>query len=222
MCGINYIYFRLFMNKSVFAIAIIATNIVTFSVTKMFVGKSTVASQGAEENKYLPLVHAYYDAINTPPSENTPQMLASIVSNEWIALPPLSGGNGIDGIVRTLGTRYNTVPNIKINVQEVLPSGEDRLIVRTVITGTPNGQFMGVNAMQGKTFEINAIDVHTIKDGKLAELQHVEDWSTAIKQVGAGEQPNNQPNSDLAPTLLPANMEAPQPEQPNVMQNITK
>lgn len=192
------------MNKSVFAIALVATSVITFSATKMFMGKYTATSQSVQENQYIPLVQTYYSAINAAPSESTRQILEKVVSVEWVANPSLSGGNGIDDIIGILNLYYGTTPNIKFNIQDVLTT-DDRIIVRTTITGTPGGKFMGISATQGKSFEINAIDIHTIKDGKLSELQHVEDWSAAIKQV------NDEEQSSIT-ALQPASPTIPQPQ----------
>ncbi len=66
---------------------------------------------------------------------------------------------------------------------EVIEAG-DKVIVRGRATGTPQGPMFGVDG-QGRSFDIMSIDVHTIKDGKIVETHHIEDWSTALRQLSA-------------------------------------
>ena len=58
----------------------------------------------------------------------------------------------------------------------------NRIIVRSVASGTPVGPFFGVPP-SGKTFKIMTIDIHTIIDGKAITAHHVEDWAGALRQL---------------------------------------
>src|SRR5712664_4603619 len=49
------------------------------------------------------------------------------------------------------------------------------VIVRGEVTGTPAGDLFGV-PHGGKSFRIMAIDIQTIKDGKIARTYHLENW----------------------------------------------
>ncbi len=44
---------------------------------------------------------------------------------------------------------------------------------------------MGVDTDGSKSFEIMAIDIHTVVDGRIVELHHLEDWPTAIAQLSS-------------------------------------
>ena len=59
----------------------------------------------------------------------------------------------------------------------------DRYVVRSKATGTPSGDFMGVDTDGTKSFEIMAIDIHRVVDGQIHEVHHLEDWPTAIAQL---------------------------------------
>lgn len=63
---------------------------------------------------------------------------------------------------------------------------ENQVIVRSKITGTPNspeGKFFGVPTDGTKSFATMSIDIHTIENGKITKVNHIEDWATSIKQV---------------------------------------
>lgn len=77
---------------------------------------------------------------------------------------------------------HQRVPDLKWEVLEILVSG-DRVIVRGEGSGTPAGEFMGV-PHGGRNFRILAIDIHTVRDGKLTgRTYHVEDWMGATRQM---------------------------------------
>ena len=60
----------------------------------------------------------------------------------------------------------------------------DRVIVRGEVTGTPAGELFGV-AYSGKSFRMMAIDIQTIRDGKITKTYHMENWLSALNQLRA-------------------------------------
>jgi predicted ester cyclase len=72
---------------------------------------------------------------------------------------------------------------MKFDIKEVLVSG-DRVIVRGEVTGTPAGELFGV-PHTGKSFRIMAVDIQTIRDGKIAKTYHMENWLSALNQLRA-------------------------------------
>ena len=75
------------------------------------------------------------------------------------------------------------VPDMKHEIKEIIVAG-DKIIVRGELSGTPAGDFFGV-PHSGKSFKIMALDIQTIKGGKIARTHHVEDWAAAINQLRA-------------------------------------
>ena len=71
------------------------------------------------------------------------------------------------------------VPDFGIEVQEVLQSG-DRWIVRSVMFGTPVGRFLGLDPT-GRSFSFQAIHIHRLVDGLIAETWHVDDMAGAAR-----------------------------------------
>ncbi len=65
---------------------------------------------------------------------------------------------------------------------EILQDG-NKVIVRSEITGTQRGPFMGFPAKSRK-MTIQAIDIHEVKDGKIVRTWHTEDWMTGLHQLG--------------------------------------
>jgi len=79
---------------------------------------------------------------------------------------------------------WKLIPDLKWEIQEMYQDG-NTVIVRSMASGTPNGDFMGVKATGAKSFKTMTIDMHTVENGQVIKVHHLEDWSTAIKQLSA-------------------------------------
>jgi ketosteroid isomerase-like protein len=90
---------------------------------------------------------------------------------------------GRDTSIKVVSNFANTIPDMKFDVKDVLVAG-DRVIVRGEVTGTPSGELFGV-PHSGNSFRIMAVDIQTIRDGKIAKTFHLENWLSAIGQLCA-------------------------------------
>jgi ketosteroid isomerase-like protein len=90
---------------------------------------------------------------------------------------------GRETSIKVVSNFATTIPDMKFDVKEVLVAG-DRVIVRGEVTGTPAGDLFGV-PHSGKSFRIMAVDIQTIRDGKIARTFHMENWLSAIGQLRA-------------------------------------
>ena len=90
---------------------------------------------------------------------------------------------GRDTSIKVVSNFANTIPDMKFDIKEMLVAG-DRVIVRGEVTGTPSGELFGV-PHSGKSFRMMAIDIQTIKDGRIAKTFHMENWLSAIGQLRA-------------------------------------
>lgn len=77
---------------------------------------------------------------------------------------------------------WKIIPDLKWEPQQVINDG-NVFVVRSIASGTPNGDFMGLPTDGTKSFKIMTIDIHTMRDGKIASTHHIEDWPTAMKQL---------------------------------------
>jgi ketosteroid isomerase-like protein len=90
---------------------------------------------------------------------------------------------GRDTSIKVVGNFAKSIPDMKFDIKEVLVVG-DRVIVRGDVTGTPAGELFGV-PHSGKSFRMMAIDIQTIRDGKIAKTYHMENWLSALGQLRA-------------------------------------
>src|SRR5438876_2443957 len=109
------------------------------------------------------------------------QILTPDYESCWGYLPGECWGR--DNSIRVVGGFAKSIPDMKFDIKEVLVSG-DRVIVRGEVSGTPAGDLFGA-AHSGKSFRIMAIDIQTIKDGRIVRTYHLENWLSALGQLRA-------------------------------------
>jgi len=90
---------------------------------------------------------------------------------------------GRETSIKVVSNFANTIPDMTFEIKEVLVAG-DRVVVRGEVTGTPSGDLFGV-PHSGRSFRIMAVDIQTIRDGKIAKTYHMENWLSAIGQLRA-------------------------------------
>lgn len=77
---------------------------------------------------------------------------------------------------------WKLIPDLKWEVQEMIQQ-DNKVVVRSIASGTPTGDFMGLPTNGTRSFKIMTIDVHTVENGQIKQVHHLEDWATAIKQL---------------------------------------
>lgn len=79
---------------------------------------------------------------------------------------------------------WKMIPDLKWEPQDIIVSG-NKVVVRSVASGTPRGSFMGLAVDGSRSFRIDTIDIHEIEGGQVIRVHHLEDWASAIKQLSA-------------------------------------
>lgn len=128
------------------------------------------------------VVKTFYDFLSNPGSKSHAQTFRTNVTGDWASIGNYSGKTkSANAFIGQLGFFAKLIPDLEWKVEEMIQAG-DRVIVRGRATGTPKGPLFGVDG-KGKGFEIMSIDIHTMKDGKIARSYHVEDWAGALRQL---------------------------------------
>lgn len=79
---------------------------------------------------------------------------------------------------------WKLVPDLKWEPKDYVVEG-NKVVVRSVATGTPNGNFMGLPTDGTRSFKIDTIDIHELENGHIVRVHHLEDWATAMRQLSA-------------------------------------
>ncbi|AKJ30169.1 lipoprotein [Caldimonas brevitalea] len=110
--------------------------------------------------------------------------LAQVLSDDWQSFGDGSGRvKTRDEFLAQLEDIGRVAPDLTWEVEEMLQLN-NRVVVRGRARATPVGPFLGV-APSGRSFEIMAIDIHTVERGRIVRSYHVEDWQGAVQQLQA-------------------------------------
>ncbi len=127
-------------------------------------------------------IMAFYEKALTVNNETRPTAVLTPLMAEGYKSSSSVDAKGAEQLMGQLEFFWKVVPDLKWEPQQIINEG-DVFIVRSIATGTPNGNFMGMPTDGSKSFKIMTIDMHTMKDGKFVSTNHVEDWTTAMKQL---------------------------------------
>jgi predicted ester cyclase len=128
------------------------------------------------------LLLPFYAAFDDPASKDTRALVEAALSADWCSYSNDKEFKGREAFIQGVQGMAKMVPNMRWRVEEILVSGQ-RAIVRSIVSGTPQGQFMGMPVSDQASFSVMAIDIHTIVDGRSAVVHHVEDWASAMRQL---------------------------------------
>lgn len=87
-------------------------------------------------------------------------------------------------LIKQLSFFWKLIPNLVWEPQDLVIS-ENKVVVRSVASGSPKGNFMGMELDGSKSFKIDTIDIHEIENNQIIRVHHLEDWATAIGQLKA-------------------------------------
>jgi predicted ester cyclase len=131
------------------------------------------------------VIAPWYKLFNLPVEGDMKALQEEILTPDYQSCSGYLSGEcwGRDASIKVVSGFATSIPDLKFQIQEVLVAG-DRVIVRGEITGTPAGALFGV-PHTGKSFRIMAVDIQTIRDGKISKTYHMENWLSALGQLRA-------------------------------------
>lgn len=123
-----------------------------------------------------------YDALNEPSQKDVEALLAAAAHPDYHSYHTNEEFLTRDQLANIFKSMGVVTPDLRWDVKDIMVIG-DTVIVRGEATGTPVAEFWGATPT-GKSFKTMAIDIFTIRNGKLARAYHVENWMTALQQLG--------------------------------------
>jgi ketosteroid isomerase-like protein len=145
----------------------------------------TASAQTLTEAQARAVIAPWYVLFNQPVQGDMKTLQEQILTADYESCSGYLPGEcwGRDASIKVVGGFAKSIPDMKFEIKEVLVAG-DRVVVRGEVTGTPAGDLFGV-PHSGKGFRIMAIDIQTIRDGKIARTYHLENWLSALGQLRA-------------------------------------
>jgi ketosteroid isomerase-like protein len=146
---------------------------------------ATATAQSLPEAKAREIIAPWYSLFNVAGRADVKAVQEQVLTPDYEScsgyLPTECWGR--DTSIKVVSSFSNSIPDMKFDIKEVLVAG-DRVIVRGEVTGTPAGDLFGV-PHTGKSFRMMAIDIQTIKDGRISKTFHMENWLSALGQLRA-------------------------------------
>ena len=134
-----------------------------------------------EQDSNKALVRRYYDDVF---NQRNIGLVATLAVEDYVEHDPFPGqGDGRADLEARVRLILDAMNPLQFNVQDVVAEG-DRVVVRWTQSGTQSGNFMGIPGT-GRTFSIAGIDIHRIREGRMAEHWHVVDLFSLLQQLGA-------------------------------------
>ena len=146
-------------------------------------GASAASAQGLTDAQARAIIAPWYSLFNISTRGDVKAIQEQVLTADYESCSGYLPGEcwGRDTSIKVVSNFANSIPDMKFDIKEVLVAG-DRVIVRGEVTGTPAGELFGV-PHTGKSFRIMAIDIQTVRDGKIAKTFHMENWLSALGQL---------------------------------------
>lgn len=127
------------------------------------------------------IVWPLYDALNEPAKKDVSALLAKAAHPDYRSYHTNEEFLTRDQLAEIFRGMGVSVPDLHWEIKDLQVNG-DQVIVRGEATGTPKAEFWGAKPT-GKGFKTMALDLFTVKNGKLASCYHIENWMTALQQM---------------------------------------
>jgi steroid delta-isomerase-like uncharacterized protein len=125
------------------------------------------------------LVAMWYQAFD----RKEPHLLDQILSEDWVDIPSPPGiPPGPAGVKPTFARLTKTFPDLKLTIEDILQDG-NKVVVRARMAGTQKEAFMDFPSKNRK-IDIQVVDIHEVKGGKIIRTWHTEDWMSGLRQLG--------------------------------------
>jgi predicted SnoaL-like aldol condensation-catalyzing enzyme/ketosteroid isomerase-like protein len=127
------------------------------------------------------IVAPLYDALNQPSKKDVAALLAKACNPDYRSYGTNEDWLTRDQLAEVFKMIGSAVPDLRWTIEDIQTFG-DQIVVRGEASGKPTGELFGAKPT-GKNFKTMALDLFTVKNGKLASAYHVENWMTALEQI---------------------------------------
>ena len=138
----------------------------------------------SEENK-ASVRRLYEEFVNRDDQSVVNELVAKDCVDHNPPGPDIASGR--EGLIQVFAMFRSAFPDMTATINDQVAEG-DKVVTRLTITGTHQGEFMGIPAT-GKSFSIEAIDIFRIEDGQIVERWGEADNMGMMQQLGVVPMP---------------------------------
>ncbi len=125
----------------------------------------------------------YNECLTVNETTNTSELLDNLFADDFQSINAKET-KGKPQLIGQIAGFWKMMPDMKWEIKDMIQEG-NQVVVRSEFSASPNGNFMGMELDGTKSFKTMAIDIHTIENGKIKTVYHIEEWTTAIAQLKA-------------------------------------
>jgi predicted ester cyclase len=148
----------------------------------------------AESGKNKATLRRLIDGMNTNDVEIISKTIDELVEPNVVVRNPLPlDVPGAQGLKRVFTTLHRAYPDLHFTIEDLIAEG-DKVVVRNSVTGTHQGEYMGIPPT-GKAVTYNEIFIARFVNGRVAEAWEVVDVLAQMRQLGvipASRRPNGE------------------------------
>jgi steroid delta-isomerase-like uncharacterized protein len=126
----------------------------------------------------------FHDAVNSGDAELIAQTIDEVVEPDVrIGTPLPIDATGAQALKEVWTTLLRAYPDLHVAVEDLIAEA-DKLVCRNVVTGTHQGEYLGLPPT-GRSVTYNEIFIFRFEDGRIAETWGVVDVVAQLRQLGA-------------------------------------
>jgi len=123
----------------------------------------------------------YNDCLTVNEKTNTNEVLEKLLADDFQSINAKET-KGKAQLIGQVAGFWKLMPDMKWEIKDMVQEG-NQVVVRSEFSASPKGNFMGMELDGSKTFKIMTMDMHTIENGRIKTVYHIEEWTTAIQQL---------------------------------------
>lgn len=128
----------------------------------------------------------FHDAVNSGDAQLIAQTIDEVVEPDVrIGTPLPIDATGAQALKQVWTTLLRAYPDLHVAVEDLIAEA-DKLVSRNVVTGTHQGEYLGLPPT-GRPVTYNEIFIFRFEDGRIAETWGVVDVLAQLRQLGAIE-----------------------------------
>lgn len=129
------------------------------------------------------VVQRFYEAYN----KKDASILDEVVADDYVDYGHQPPGRGVQGAKSDYQDIAGGFQDGRFEIDEMIASDDDRVVVRWTLNGTHTGPFAGLSPTQKKV-NVGGISLYRLRDGKITETRNQADLFNLFTQLGAIEQ----------------------------------
>jgi steroid delta-isomerase-like uncharacterized protein len=137
----------------------------------------------AQETRNKATFRRFDDAVNTGDAELISKTIDELVEPDVLIRTPLPvEATGAQALKQVWAMLLRAFPDLHITIEDLLAEG-DKVVIRNTVTGTHQGEYMGLPPT-GKSVTYNEIFILRFANDRIAETWGVVDVLSQMKQLG--------------------------------------